>query len=163
MATAGKQAQAAGGAPSALPMDDSLFFKLVRIVNLTARPFGESIGHANKLSLTEWRVMIVLASHPGCAAQEVASYTGLDKMSVSRALAGLARQGRIARRADPDDKRRVLITLSAAGERVYERIGVSGKARENDLFSVLGTAEQTRLARTLDKLIAHRLSADAPG
>ena len=161
MAGSGKQAGKAGGAGPALPMDDSLFFKLVRIVNLTARPFGESVGRANKLSLTEWRVMIVLASHPGCAAQDVAAHTGLDKMSVSRALAGLARQGRIARRDDPDDKRRVLITLSAAGERVYERIGVSGKARESDLFSVLGTAEQARLARTLDKLIAHRLSADA--
>ncbi len=147
----------------ALPMDDSLFFKLVRIVNLTARPFTESVGRANKLSLTEWRVMIVLASHPGSAAQEVALHTGLDKMSVSRAIAGLAREGRIVRRDDPNDKRRVLLTLSAAGERLYQRVGASGKARESDLFSVIDAAEQARFARTLDRLIAHRLAADAAG
>ena len=29
-----------------LPIDDSIFFKLVRVVNLTARPFVESIGRA---------------------------------------------------------------------------------------------------------------------
>jgi DNA-binding MarR family transcriptional regulator len=148
-------------AKPALPMDDSIFFKLVRIVNLTARPFAESIGRANRLSLTEWRVMIVLASHPGIAAQEVALHTGLDKMSVSRALAGLARYGRIVRRDDPADKRRVRLTLSAAGERVYERIGVSGKAREVALFSPIGAAEQARFGRTLDKLIACRLAADS--
>ena len=147
----------------ALPMDDSLFFKLVRIVNLTARPFTESVGRANRLSLGEWRVMIVLASHPGSAAQEVALHTGLDKMSVSRAIAGLAREGRIVRRSDPGDRRRLLLTLSAAGERLYKSVGVSGKARESDLFSVIDGAEQARFARTLDKLIAHRLAADAAG
>jgi DNA-binding MarR family transcriptional regulator len=141
-------------------MDDSLFFKLIRIVNLTARPFNESIGRANRLSLTQWRVMIVLASHPGIAAQEVALHTGLDKMSVSRAIAGLARRARIVRRLDPADKRRVLLALSAAGERLYEKIGVGGKARETSLFAAIDAGEQARLARTLDKLIAHRLAAD---
>ena len=47
---------------------DSIFFKLVRVVNLTARPFVESIGKAHRLTLNEWRVMLVLAAHPGVAA-----------------------------------------------------------------------------------------------
>ena len=53
--------------------------------------------------------MLVLASHPGFAAQEVVAHTGLDKMSVSRALAGLVRHGRVVRRDDPADKRRMLL------------------------------------------------------
>ena len=50
---------------AALPLDSSVFFKLVRVVNLTARPFSESIGKAHRLSLNEWRVLLVLASHSG--------------------------------------------------------------------------------------------------
>jgi DNA-binding MarR family transcriptional regulator len=145
-----------------LPMDDSIFFKLVRVVNLTARPFAESIGRANRLSLNEWRVMLVLASHPGTAAQEVVLHTGLDKMTVSRALAGLARHGRLVRKQDTTDKRRTCLWLSAAGQRVYEKIGASGKARERQLFSAVGQAEQARLARTLDTLIETMLAADSP-
>ena len=163
----GGTTRSARGAPPSrlgranLPMDDSIFFKLVRVVNLTARPFAESIGRANRISLNEWRVMLVLASHPGAAAQEVALHTGLDKMTVSRALAGLGRHGRLVKKLDPADRRRSCLWLSAAGQRVYEKIGVSGKAREGQLFSAVGRADQEHLARTLDTLIATLLAADA--
>src|ERR1035441_5764315 len=108
-------------------MDSSVFFKRVRVVNLTARPVSESIGKAHHLSLNEWRVLLVLANHPGVAASEVTALTGLDKMSVSRALAALARRGRVVRKVDAADKRRMLLRLSAEGERLYERIGAPTK------------------------------------
>ena len=144
-----------------LPIDDSLFFRLVRVVNLTARPFSESIGKAHRLSLNEWRVMLVLANHAGVAASDVAALTGLDKMSVSRALAALVQHGRVIRRVDPADKRRLLLRLSAAGERLYERIGAPAKERERRLFRGVGADEQAQLGRTLDRLAANLLAADS--
>jgi DNA-binding MarR family transcriptional regulator len=150
-----------GTARDRLPIDDSLFFRLVRVVNLTARPFSESIGRAHRLTLNEWRVLLVLANHPGVAASEVASLTGLDKMSVSRALAGLVRRARVLRRIDPADKRRQLLRLSSDGERLYERVGTPAKARESRLFRGIGAEEQARLGRTLDRLIANLVEADS--
>lgn len=149
------------GRPSVLPMDDSVFFKLVRIVNLTARPFVETIGKAHRLSLNEWRVMLVLASHPVVHAQDVSAHTGLDKMTVSRSLTALERDGRILRREDGTDRRCALLELTPAGRRVYEQVGVSGKARERQLFASVSETEQARLARTLDKLISNLLRDDA--
>ena len=143
-----------------LPVDDSIFFKLVRVVNLTARPFSESIGKAHQLSLNEWRVLLVLANHPQVAASEVAALTGLDKMTVSRAIAALERRGRVVRKVDAADRRRMLLRLSAAGERLYERIGVPAKARERSLFRGIGDADQARLGRLLDRLIDNLLTAD---
>ena len=145
----------------ALPADDSIFFKLVRVVNLTARPFSESIGRAYQLSLNEWRVLLVLANHPQIVASEVAAITGLDKMTVSRAVAALERRGRVVRKVDVADRRRILLRLSAAGERLYERIGVPAKARERSLFSGMSAADQARLDRLLDRLIANLAVADA--
>ena len=48
-------AAAAGRMPrrAGLLASDSLFFKLVRVVNLTARPFSESIGQAHHLTRLE--------------------------------------------------------------------------------------------------------------
>jgi DNA-binding MarR family transcriptional regulator len=143
-----------------LPVDDSIFFKLVRVVNLTARPFSESIGKAWNLSLNEWRVLLVLANHPQVVASEVAAITGLDKMTVSRAIAALERRGRVVRKVDAADRRRMLLRLSAAGERLYERIGVPAKARERSLFRGMGDADQERLGRLLDRLIGNLLAAD---
>jgi DNA-binding MarR family transcriptional regulator len=144
-----------------LPIDDSIFFRLVRVVNLTARPFSESIGKSHRLALNEWRVLLVLANHPGVAASEVAALTGLDKMSVSRALAGLVRRGRVLRRVDAADKRRTLLRLSAAGERLYERIGAPAKERERLLFRGIGVAEQKQLGHTLDRLIENLVEAES--
>jgi DNA-binding MarR family transcriptional regulator len=143
-----------------LPIDDSLFFKLVRLVNLTARPFSQTIGRANQLSLNDWRAMLVLANHPGVAASEVALLTGLDKMTVSRSIAALERRGRLVKREDLNDKRRTLLWLNAAGQRLFERIGTPAKLREAQLFSVASDAEQMQLGRTLDRLISSLLAAD---
>jgi DNA-binding MarR family transcriptional regulator len=141
------------GQQAALPIDSSLFFKLVRVVNLTARPFVETLSKAHQLSLNEWRVMIVLASHPGVPARELVSITGLDKMSVSRALASLGRHRRLTKKPDPHDARRTLLWLNAAGLKLYRTIGTPAAARESQLFGEVTPAEMRQLNRTIDKLI----------
>jgi DNA-binding MarR family transcriptional regulator len=133
-------------------VDSSVFFKLIRLVNLTARPFQESVGKLHHLSLIEWRVMVVLASHPGAAATEVVSYTGLDKMSVSRALASLLRVGRISRTTDAQDGRRALVQLSAKGRALFDRISASAVLRETQLFSGISADELQRFEQTVEKL-----------
>ena len=45
------------------------------------------------LSVTEWRVMAVLGALDGLSAREVAERTAMDKVAVSRALAGLVGAG----------------------------------------------------------------------
>lgn len=144
----------AAGVGVRLPDDSGLFFKLVRIVNLMSRPFVETLSRQHRISLNEWRVMIVVARHPGCAAHQVARATGLDKMSVSRAIAALDRHRRLARRPDPHDARRTLLSLNAAGERLFRTIGVAGKAREGALLAGLDGGAQAQLARLLDRMIA---------
>ncbi len=133
---------------------DPLFFKLVRVVNLTARPFHEKVGREHHLTLNEWRVMVVLGGEPGLNATQVADFTGLDKMAVSRALAGLKRHKRVQRLGDPDDRRRGRLYLTAAGKALHETVGALGRQREAALFEGVTDAELDRLDATLDKLIA---------
>lgn len=143
-----------------LPDDSALFFKLVRVVNLTARPFVESLSRSHRISLAEWRVMVVIASHPGCAAHEVVHATGLDKMSVSRAIAALERHRRLVKRPDPQDARRTLLALNAAGERLFQTIGTLGKAREGELLAGLDAGAQAELSSLLDRMVAALESSD---
>jgi len=138
---------------SALPIDSSLFFKLVRVVNQTARPFVETLARTHQLSLNEWRVMVVLASHPGVAASELAASTGLDKMSISRAIAALSRHGRLIKKTDAQDARRTLLWLSAAGQRVFRTVGEPAKAREAQLFGGIDATELAQLDQLVDKLL----------
>ncbi|MBB4222769.1 MULTISPECIES: MarR family winged helix-turn-helix transcriptional regulator [Variovorax] len=132
---------------------DPLFFKLVRVVNLTARPFHERVGREHRITLNEWRTMAVLAVQPGLNATQVADQTGLDKMAVSRALAGLLRHKRVQRHDDPTDRRSSRLYLTAAGKALHETVGALGRAREVALFGGIGAVELAQLDATLDKLI----------
>jgi len=97
---------------------------------------------------------VVLASHPGAAAADVAESTGLDKMAVSRAIAGLDKSARLLKKADPADQRRSLLYLSAEGQRVFTQVGRTAKRREAQLFRGLRASELEQFNATLDKLIA---------
>ncbi len=135
-------------------MDSSLFFKLVRVVNLTARPFVETLARTHQLSLNEWRVMVVLASHPGVAARDLSDITGLDKMSISRAVAGLGRHRRLLTKPDPDDARRTLLRLNAAGQTLFQAIGTRAKTRERQLFGQISAVDLAHMERIADSLIS---------
>jgi DNA-binding MarR family transcriptional regulator len=134
-------------------MDSSLFFKLVRVVNLTARPFIETLSHAHELSLNEWRTMVVLASHPGATARTVSDLTGLDKMSISRAVASLDRRARIQRTGDPQDARRTQLRLSPSGEQLFRSIGVLAAERESLLLAGIDATERLRFEQMVDRMI----------
>jgi DNA-binding MarR family transcriptional regulator len=136
-----------------LPIDSSLLFKLVRLVNLTARPFMETLSRTHHLSLNEWRAMVVLASHPGVTARDIAEHTGLDKMSVSRAVAGLERRRRLRKKIDAADARRTQLWLSVAGQALFESIGALAAQREAQLFGGSTAGERKAMAKTIDRLI----------
>jgi DNA-binding MarR family transcriptional regulator len=142
------------------PHDRTLLFAMVRLVNLTARPFQEGIGRQHRLGLSEWRVLAVLHSHPASAAIEIAHFTGLDKMSVSRALASLEAAGRVARRPDPDDGRRALATLTPAGGALYRSLRGTALAREEAVTGSLSAAERRHLMTLVQQMTASVLAAD---
>jgi len=152
---------AARGAGDDPPHDRTLLFAMVRLVNLTARPFQEGIGRQHRLGLTEWRVLAVLQAHPGSAASEIAQHTGLDKMSVSRALASLQAAGRVVRRPDPHDGRRALAALTPAGRRLYEALRSRARLREAEVTGTLTAAERAQLLALVQRMTEAALAADA--
>ncbi len=139
---------------SASATDDTVFLKLVRVVNLTARPFQQRVGREHQLTLNEWRAMALISSRPGLTATQLADLTGLDKMAVSRALAGLQRARRLHRHEDPTDQRRSRLYLSSAGKAVHAVVAVQARQREAELFAGVAPEELQQLDATLDKLIA---------
>ncbi|MFN4023335.1 MAG: MarR family winged helix-turn-helix transcriptional regulator [Hyphomonas sp.] len=115
-----------------------------RIAALYDREFG--------LSIWQWRVMAVTADTPGISATEIGQRTQMDKVAVSRAVAGLIEMGYLERRPSSDDARRSNLYLTRAGADIYDLIVPLAKAEEAGLVSTLDGEEQMELARLMGKL-----------
>ena len=128
-----------------------------RVSGAIARVYSERFG----LGVTEWRVMAVVGRYPGLSAGEVAQRTAMDKVAVSRAVAGLVEADRIERETHGDDRRRSVLRLSAAGRAVYDEIAPLALAFEQRLLDGMPADERDALFRLLDRLDELELQAEA--
>ena len=151
----------ADGRRAAPRVDQDLVARLLRLVNLIAKPFFSEHASRHHLSINDWRVMMALAVTPGVAASDICEQTGMHPMNVSRSVARLERLGRVKRYSDPQDRRRSLLQLTPAGRAVFGSIAPSAQAREEAVRRTLSARETVVLRALLDKMIA-RIGTDAP-
>jgi DNA-binding MarR family transcriptional regulator len=83
---------------------------------------------------------------------ELARQTELEPAALCRLLNDLEDQRLIARRRDPDDNRRVLVTATSGGEALIARTQPAVLAGIEGVVSRLTRQEQAELARLLEKL-----------
>src|SRR5215472_3067209 len=96
-----------------LELEHFLPYRLSILSNAVSQAIADDYQRRFDLSMTEWRVMAVLARFDGLSAREVAERTAMDKVAVSRALARLVEAGRVRREVADHDKRQSVLSLSA--------------------------------------------------
>jgi DNA-binding MarR family transcriptional regulator len=137
-----------------LKLEHFLPYRLSILSNTISQAIAREYEQRFDLSVTEWRVMAVLARFDALSAREVAERTAMDKVAVSRALARLVASGRVSRRIHDGDKRRSVLRLSARGWKIHDAVAPLALAHERSLLAQLTAAERDVLAQILDKLDA---------
>ena len=137
-----------------IELERFLPYRLSVLTNLVSGAIASVYEERFGLSIPEWRVMAVLARHPGLSAAEVAALTRMDAVAVSRAVTRLLRAGRLRRSVATDDRRRSVLRLSASGESVYSEIAPVALRCERALLAGLARAEVEQLDALLAKLTA---------
>lgn len=138
--------------PSPLRLSTFLPFRLSVLSNAISQRIAQLYDREFGLSVWQWRVMAVTADTPGISATEIGQRTQMDKVAVSRAVAGLIEMGYLERRPSADDARRANLYLTKTGADIYELIVPLAKAEEARLVSALDSEEQMELARLMGKL-----------
>lgn len=128
-----------------------------RVSGAIARVYSERFD----LGVTEWRVMAVLGRYPDLSAGEVAQRTAMDKVAVSRAVAGLVDAGRVERETHDDDRRRSVLRLSAAGRAIHDQVAPLALGFEKRLLDGMAPDERDVLFRLLDRLDELELQAES--
>jgi len=135
-----------------LVLDKFLPYRLSVLSNRLSAAIAESYSSRFGLSIPEWRVMAVLALDSGLSAAEVAERTAMDKVAVSRAVARLLSTGRARRETAAGDRRRSVLGLTPAGQRIYRSVAPALRRYEAELLASLGTDERRALHDLLQRL-----------
>ena len=127
-------------------------YRLSVLANLVSGQLARRYERRFGLSIPQWRVVAVLGRESPLSAVGLAGRTVMDKVSVSRAVAALVRDGRVARGTDREDRRRSVLRLTRAGRTVYRRIVPLARAYERELLGTLGRRDRRELDRLLSRL-----------
>jgi DNA-binding MarR family transcriptional regulator len=105
--------------------------------------------------------MMALAARPDACGDDIARTTGLDKMSVSRGLRALQRQGRAHRTTDPTGAHRSLWQLGDVGWALFDELAPRALARERHILALLDANARRALKAGLDRVVERLLGDDA--
>ena len=141
-------------APEPLDLAGFLPYRLSVLANTLSRQLAALYAERFGITIPQWRVIAVLGQHADVTADFVCARTAMDRVSVSRAIAGLAERKLLSRKVQPHDRRCSMLRLSPSGRRIYSQIVPLARAYEADLMSGLPAAGQAALKRVLDALEA---------
>lgn len=82
----------------------------------------------HRLGMEHWRILAVVGDEPGLGMSEVAQRAVVAQASLTRHTDRLVEIGLVVRRADPLDKRRVVVALSPRGQEYVDRVVAAERA-----------------------------------
>jgi DNA-binding MarR family transcriptional regulator len=104
------------------------------------------------LSTNGWKLLSVIDYFGPLSATEAGGHTSLEPAKVTRGIDALAEQGLVLRGEDAIDRRRTILSLSAKGKRIHDKVEHVSRALEQELLRVLRPGERETLDHLLDKL-----------
>lgn len=103
------------------------------------------------ISVSEWRVLVILNNHPNITAKTIATHTQMDKVPISRALKSLSEKDYITQKTHPDDARATINRLSAQGDALMAAVIPDAIKYEQSLLKQFSDAERRQLKQLIDK------------
>jgi DNA-binding MarR family transcriptional regulator len=126
---------------SGFVLDRFLPYLLSAANNRLSRLFAQRHLAEFDLTIPEWRVLATIGCIGTTGATAIAGRTAMDKVKVSRAVAGLLHRGLLRRTPDPADGRAWLLSLTRRGRTIHDRIVPRALAFGAELTAAIPPAE----------------------
>ena len=127
---------------------------LVHVLSsLIGRAFHGEVALRHHISVSQWRVLVTLANHPGSTAAEIVERWAMQPMMASRAIGQLKRRGWIERKVRHDDRRSYALWLTDKGRAARRRTAPDANRRYRQIVGALTARELASLERLLRRLV----------
>jgi DNA-binding MarR family transcriptional regulator len=129
---------------------DFLPYQLSVTANAASRAVADGTGYMSRFGLSgaEWRVLAAVTAAGTPTQAELLVATGMDKMTISRAVAALHKRALIDRVRDTTDRRTLRLSATDAGIHIHDTVAAQALKVEARLLATLakGDAEVLRAA-----------------
>jgi DNA-binding MarR family transcriptional regulator len=129
----------------------SVIFRLGVVGTFAANRFSAELERVD-LKLKHVGMMLALKHGVAASQLELAHTLGVAPSLVVTLADHLEQRGAIQRVRDPEDRRRHILTLTAAGEDLLARCGALALGVDGEIVDNLSAAERTALDKLLDRL-----------
>jgi homoprotocatechuate degradation regulator HpaR len=134
------------------PFARSLPMQLLRAREALMQQFRPHL-RARGLSEQQWRVVRALVETGSMEINTLGEACQIHPASLSRMLPNLEKEGRIERRADPDDQRYTIVSITAKGRALFERVAKESEEIYRAIERRIGSHDVKLLYDLLDKTI----------
>ncbi len=137
-----------------LELENFLPYRLSVLAQLVSDSLHDLYAGPFELTVTQWRVMAALGRFAPLTASDVGQRIVMDKVAVSRAVAGLMKRGLVERATDRSDRRRASLRLGPRGKAMHGKIVPLALEYETKLWASLSTEERKSFNNLSDRLFA---------
>lgn len=128
--------------PSLPPIPDDIpLAGLISIAHRMYSIFIDTQTIAPGLTTGQIPFVMQISQNPGITQDELASHNIFDKGTVARAVRKLEENGYLSRTPDPDNRRKLRLSLTAEGEAVVPRVFAADREWEDAVLSGLSETE----------------------
>jgi len=131
-------------------LDDQIGFVLRQAYQRHAALFAEHLGEA--LTPTQWAVLAKLAELGSSSQNMLGRLTAMDVATVKGVVERLIKRDLIETRPDPEDRRRVVLSLSEPGRALYGKLAAVALEISVLTLAPLEAAERETLLSLLARL-----------
>ena len=131
-------------------LDEQVGFILRQVWQRHSSIFSRDIG--TNLTPTQWAALSKLAETGPCSQNQLGRLTAMDVATIKGVIDRLTARGLTETSQDPEDGRRLLVSLTRAGQQLAEKPAPNAIAITRETLAPLDAKEREMLMALLNKL-----------
>ncbi|WP_426609569.1 MarR family winged helix-turn-helix transcriptional regulator [Bradyrhizobium sp. McL0616] len=131
-------------------LDEQIGFILRQVWQRHSSIFSRDIG--TNLTPTQWAALSKLAETGPCSQNQLGRLTSMDVATIKGVIDRLSVRGLTETSQDPEDGRRLLVSLTRAGQQLAEKLASNALAITRETLAPLDARERETLMALLNKL-----------
>jgi MarR family transcriptional regulator, lower aerobic nicotinate degradation pathway regulator len=131
-------------------LDEQVGFILRQVWQRHSAIFSREIG--TNITPTQWAALSKLAEAGPCSQNQLGRLTAMDVATIKGVIDRLTARGLTETSQDPEDGRRLLVSLTRAGQQLAEKVAPNALAITRETLAPLDAKEREMLMSLLNKL-----------